>query len=79
MGVTIEYCGTCNYRPQAARLALAIKEGTGLAAELVHSTTAGAFEVSFDGQLLFSKNRTNRFPDPAELVDAIRARQRGDA
>ena len=79
MGVTIEYCGTCNYRPMAARLAQAITAGTGLAVELVHSAAAGAFEVALEGQLVFSKNRTNRFPDPAEVVDAIRARQHGDA
>ena len=79
MGVTIEYCGTCNYRPLAARLAQAITAATGLAVELVHSTRAGALEVVFDGRLVFSKNQTNRFPDPAELVDAIRGKQRDDA
>lgn len=79
MGILIEYCGTCNYRPLAARLAQAITSGTGLAVELVHSTTTGAFEVICDGRLVFSKNRTNHFPDHAALVDSIRARQRGDA
>jgi selT/selW/selH-like putative selenoprotein len=79
VGVTIEYCGTCNYRPLAARLAQAITAGTGRAVELVHSTTAGAFEVACDGRLVFSKNLTNRFPDPAEVVDAIRAGLRDDA
>jgi selenoprotein W-related protein len=79
VGVTIEYCGTCSYRPLAARLAQAITTGTDLAVELVPSATAGAFEVTCDGRLIFSKNRTNRFPDHAELLDAIRARQHGDA
>jgi len=36
----------------------------------------GVFDVSVDGTLIFSKHSAGRFPDEAELVETIRARQR---
>ena len=73
MTVTVEYCGTCNYRPMAATLAIAIKAATGIEAELVHSRDMGAFEVRLDGRLIFSKRQSGRFPDNEEIVAAIQA------
>jgi selT/selW/selH-like putative selenoprotein len=32
----------------------------------------GVFEVEVDGQLVFSKRKMGRFPDPGEVVKAIR-------
>jgi selT/selW/selH-like putative selenoprotein len=75
MALTIEYCGTCNYRPLAASLAMSIKAATGLTSELVHSRDSGAFEVTLDGENLFSKKTTGQFPDHGEIVAAIRKRQ----
>lgn len=72
--VTIEYCGTCNYRPLAASLAMAIMAETGLASQLVHSREAGAFEIAFNGASLFSKKSSGRFPDHGEIVAAVRSR-----
>lgn len=34
----------------------------------------GVFEVEVDGDLVFSKRRLGRFPDPGEVARAIRAR-----
>jgi len=34
----------------------------------------GVFEVTVDGELLFSKRRLGRFPDPGEVAKAIEAR-----
>lgn len=34
----------------------------------------GVFDVSVDGELLFSKNRDGRFPAEAEVVAALRKR-----
>jgi len=31
----------------------------------------GIFDVEIDGQLVFSKHRTARFPDPGEVEAAI--------
>jgi selT/selW/selH-like putative selenoprotein len=77
MTVSIEYCGTCNYRPMAASLAMSIKAGTGLTAELIHSREIGAFEVTFNGESIYSKKKAGHFPDYEQIVDAIKERQGG--
>lgn len=74
MEITIEYCGVCNYRPMAAGLARAIESATGLKAGLIHSRDMGALEVKVDGNLIFSKKETNRFPDHSEVVEVIKSR-----
>jgi selT/selW/selH-like putative selenoprotein len=33
----------------------------------------GVFEVEVDGSLVFSKRQVGRFPDPGEVVKAIKA------
>ena len=33
---------------------------------------AGVFDVMADGALIFSKHRAGRFPDAAEIVQAVR-------
>jgi selT/selW/selH-like putative selenoprotein len=39
----------------------------------------GVFEVTFDGEVVFSKKATGRFPDPGELAAAIAPRLGGTA
>ena len=34
----------------------------------------GAFEVSFNGEKIYSKKQTGEFPDPAAIVKMVRAR-----
>jgi len=41
-----------------------------LAGQLVNT---GAFEISYDGTPVWSKLETGRFPQPAELIEAVRA------
>ena len=36
--------------------------------------SGGKFEVTIDGELVFSKLETGRFPDASEIKDAIKAR-----
>ena len=38
-------------------------------------SSGGRFEVTVDGELLFSKAELGRHADPAEVVDAIANRQ----
>lgn len=73
MKITIEYCGTCNYRPIAAVLAILIERETGVKPALVHSSIAGAFEVTVDGTLVHSKRTSGIFPDNAALAASIKA------
>lgn len=40
--------------------------------ELVEGSN-GVFDVVVDGKLIFSKHRTGRFPEPEEILDALRA------
>ncbi|MEK6672122.1 MAG: Rdx family protein [Nitrospirota bacterium] len=79
MGLAIEYCGVCNYRPIAANLARAIESATGIKAVLIHSRDMGALEVKVDGELIFSKKKLDRFPDPSEIIAVIKERGRSPA
>jgi selenoprotein W-related protein len=71
MVITIEYCETCNYRPIAASLALAIKDKCDIETRLV-SSGGQVFEVRLDDILLFSKKQSNRFPEHSEIIGMIR-------
>jgi selT/selW/selH-like putative selenoprotein len=75
MEISIEYCGTCNYRPIAAGLAMAIERGLGIKPLLVHSMRMGALEVKVDNDLIFSKIQTGRFPDHAEIIALLREKK----
>lgn len=75
MQISIEYCGTCNYRPRAAALSLAIQETFGIKPFLVHSTKTGVFEVITDGEVVFSKYVTGVFPSKEEIIDILRKRR----
>ena len=37
----------------------------------------GVFEISVDGDLVFSKRNLGRFPDAGEVLKLIRARSKG--
>ena len=50
-----------------------IEEKLGLPSQLVKGH-GGVFEVSFDGQPLFSKKGLGRFPEPGEVEAAIEQR-----
>ncbi len=75
MTISIEYCGTCNYRPIAASLAMAIEKETGIKPLLVHSKEPGVLEVRVDSDLIFSKKQTGRFPDHAEVMVLLEKKQ----
>jgi selenoprotein W-related protein len=44
----------------------------GTRAELIKGA-GGVFDVTVDGRPVYSKHQTGRFPDPAEVLAAIRA------
>lgn len=74
MELSIEYCGVCNYRPMAANLAMAIESATGIKSVLIHSRDMGALEIKLDGDLIFSKKESGRFPDQSEIIEIIKKR-----
>ena len=75
MKVSIEYCGTCNYRPMASSLAKAIEDGTGIKVLLIHSRKIGAFEVRADDETVYSKMKEGLFPDYPRIVEVIIGKQ----
>ena len=75
--LSIHYCGTCNYRPIAAGFSRVIEAETGIKPELVHSPEMGAFEITVNDELIFSKNASGRFPDFAEIVESVKKKTEG--
>jgi len=52
-------------------LAAAIKDTFRIESELIPGS-GGIFEVKVDGRLIFSKSAAGRFPETAEILDAIK-------
>ena len=75
MEVRIEYCTSWNYQPRAASLADALKEKYGADVKKVDLVpgSGGAFEVSLNGTLLYSKLETRQFPTTEQIAAAIDA------
>ena len=51
-------------------MAAAIQEATALEPELIKGDN-GIFDVSADGELVFSKDTTGRFPEHEEVIAAL--------
>src|SRR3989454_12199097 len=74
--VTIRYCSPCRYLPKAIQDADAIlKEfGESLSALRLVPGDHGVYDVAVDDTVVFSLEKTNRFPESTELIQKIRAR-----
>jgi selT/selW/selH-like putative selenoprotein len=70
--VTIFYCVTCNYLPQATAAADALREALGIEAVLVRGHS-GRFEVEVDGVVVLAKG-TSGFPTSRDVVEAVARR-----
>ena len=72
MKLAIKYCTSWGYLARAAGLADAVssKFGNDVDVELVPSS-GGVFEISLDGKLLYSKQKTGRFPDQKEVEEIM--------
>ena len=51
-------------------MAAELREGLDVEAELV-AGGGGIFDVTVDGELVYSKHETGRFPNPGEVLAAI--------
>lgn len=60
--------------PRAAGLAAEIRQALGIEPVLVKGAD-GVLDVDADGELVYSKYRDGRFPDPADIIQALRARR----
>lgn len=58
--------------PKASSLAAQIKDALQLDTELIEGSN-GIFDVVADGTMIFSKYDAERFPEPDEVITALRA------
>jgi len=77
MHITIEYCVVWNYGPRATGLVAELKETIPYAQFSLQKSSGGAFEVTVDGALIFSKKAIGRHAKPGE-VTALLKRHLGD-
>ena len=70
MNIRIEYCVVWNYEPRALSLGDELSNKFGYNVRL-KTGDRGAFEVFVNGQLIFSKLQTDRFPEDKEIVTFI--------
>lgn len=73
--VSITYCTICNFRGRAAWLAQELLAAYERELEQVAliPNEGGVFEVRINDDLVFSRRRDDRFPEPREVKDALRA------
>jgi len=72
--ITIKYCEPCGFAKQAERLAEEIRgqyAGRIDSVEVLPTDEIGSFEVSLEGELIFSKNTAGRMPYPGEINQAL--------
>ena len=71
--IQIAYCTVLNYTEQAVRLAddLLQKFETKIESLTLVPSSGGRYEISVNGQLLFSKLKTGRFPEPGEVIGLV--------
>jgi selenoprotein W-related protein len=74
--VEIRYCTQCRWLLRAAWMAqeLLTTFDTELGEVALVPGTGGVFEVSLDGELIFSRKQAERFPESKELKQLIRDR-----
>ena len=68
--IEIHHCPTCGFRSTANKLAEELKAVFGVEVKLVDGEI-GSFDVFVNGELIFSKSETGRFPNPGEIVQKI--------
>ena len=73
MKIHLRYCSSWNYEPKAVSLAEKVlteykQQINGLELE---PSTGGCFEVTINGQLIYSKLETDEFPDEGSIVEQV--------
>ena len=71
MKISIEYCAMWNYLPKASSLEVELKNNFPQAGISLISSGGGVFEISINGDLIFSKKALNRFPEDGEIKKLI--------
>ena len=74
--VEIEFCVPCDFRPQAIALTRELLDGWAHVLNEVKliPSSGGRFEVTLDGELIYSKAALDRHAEPGEIAAAVTAR-----
>ena len=70
MKISIEYCSAWNYKPRASGLEAELKKSYDTDVALIASS-GGVYEITVDGNLIFSKKKLGRFPEDGEIQRLI--------
>ena len=76
MKISIEYCAMWNYLPKASSLEVELRNDFPQADISLISSGGGVFEISLNGNLIFSKKALNRFPEDGEIKKLVMDRQK---
>ena len=76
MKISIEYCAMWNYLPKASSLEVELKNNFPQANISLISSGGGVFEISLNGNLIFSKKALNRFPEDGEIKKLVMDKQK---
>lgn len=71
MKIAIKYCAQWNYLPRASSLGDELKKKFEAEIELVAGSN-GVFDVSLDGNMIYSKFEEGRFPQTDNIVERIK-------
>ena len=70
MNISIEYCMEWNYEQRALSLRDSLNVELGVLAEM-RPSSGGVFEVTVNGDVIFSKKRLDRFPKDNEINELV--------
>jgi len=73
MIVEIKFCGMCGGKDKADMVADELRTYMGIEA-VMNDVGKGAFEVSVNGDLLFSMPMVGRYPHHMEIINKLRAK-----
>ena len=76
MKISIEYCAMWNYLPKASSSEVELRNDFPQADISLISSGGGVFEISLNGNLIFSKKALNRFPEDGEIKKLVMDRQK---
>ena len=74
--IAIEFCVPCDFRPQALELTRELLDvwASRLSRLTLIPSSGGRFEVTLDGEPVFSKAALGRHAEPGEISKAVAAR-----
>ena len=71
MKIAIKYCAQWNYLPRASSLGDELKKDLGAEIELVAGSN-GVFDISLDGNMIYSKFEEGRFPQTEDILARVK-------